>query len=249
MSFNFAFVTDPQIGMNSPWGLNGPASDRSRLEWAINFINEPANEIDFTIFGGDLVNNRDAEEELDVLLECLGILEKPYYGVPGNHDLFDPREQPSPYIERGAPVGFSFSHKGAAFLGLNSIHLRGDFGGQLQQQELQHTAEQLDSMDPECSHRFVVTHWPLFVHEPDEAETYWNMENRRRVIALFQQHKVSCQISGHWHQDIDAVWHGISLLGSIGLSKPLQYPEERSFKVVTVFDDGWLARRVSVENV
>jgi hypothetical protein len=68
------------------------------------------------------------------------------------------------------------------------------------------------------------------------------------VIALFQRHRVSCQISGHWHQDIDAVWHGISLLGSIGLSKPLQYPEERSFKVVTVFDDGWLARRVSVEN-
>ena len=66
MSFNFAFVTDPQIGMNSPWGLNGPASDRSRLEWAINFINEPTNEIDFTIFGGDLVNNRDAEEELDL---------------------------------------------------------------------------------------------------------------------------------------------------------------------------------------
>ncbi len=31
-SFEFAFITDPQIGMNSPNGLDGPDSDRSRLE-------------------------------------------------------------------------------------------------------------------------------------------------------------------------------------------------------------------------
>jgi len=74
------------------------------------------------------------------------------------------------------------------------------------------------------------------------------MPNREKLIGLFRKHDVSCVFSGHWHQDIDARWHGINLITSVGISVPLQYPEELSFKVVTVFADGWSVRRVSVVN-
>ncbi len=99
-----------------------------------------------------------------------------------------------------------------------------------------------------CEYRFVVMHWPLFNYHPREEDTNWNMPNRQKLIDLFRQHDVSCVLSGHWQQDIDARWHGISLVTSVGTCAPLQYPEELSFKVVTVFKDGWSARRVLVGN-
>ena len=84
---------------------------------------------------------------------------------------------------------------------------------------------------------------------PGEAESYWNVSRRGKLIELFKRHGVSCVLSGHWQQDIDANWQGISLITSVGTSKTLQYPEELSFKVFTVFEGGWSARRVSVEKI
>ena len=72
------------------------------------------------------------------------------------------------------------------------------------------------------------------------------MPNRDKLIDLLMKHEVSCVFTGHWQQDIDARWRGISLITSVGTSLPLQYPEELAFKIVTVFEDGWSVRRVSV---
>ena len=57
--FSFAFIADPQIGMNSPSGLCGPGSDKERLDAAIAYVNEK--EIDFVVFGGDQINEADDE--------------------------------------------------------------------------------------------------------------------------------------------------------------------------------------------
>lgn len=244
--FRFAFVADPQIGMNSPSGLRGPGSDQERLNSAISYINE--NDIDFLVFGGDQINNRDDENtdaQLDVLEESLSALSVPYYGVIGNHEQGDPGENWK-YIDRGLPVRFSLTHKNAFLLGLNSSWLRGDFGDDYRLQELDYLEAELAAVPAVCAHRFVVMHWPLLNYHPDEEDTYWNMPNREELIERFRRHGVSCVLSGHWQQDIDAQWRGISLITSVGTSAPLQYPEELSFKVITVFSDGWTARRVSV---
>ena len=245
--FSFAFVTDPQIGMNSPQGLNGPGSDRGRLEFAIDFIN--TNGIDFTIFGGDHINSTDSDEELDIFLECVARLEVPHYGVTGNHDLSDPREDESIYTQRNAPDGFSFIHKNVFFYGLNASRLRGNWGEDLQREGWDELKGAFGSLGEDCTARFVVMHWPLFASHPCEEETYWNMQNRGELVDFFRENNVTCVLSGHWHQDIDAVWNGVRFSTSIGLSKPIQYPEETSFKVITVFEGGWSIRRVSVENV
>jgi len=245
--FRFAFVADPQIGMNSPSGLNGPGSDKERLNRAIEYIN--SNGIAFLIFGGDQINAADSENtdaQMDVLEECLSALTVPYYGVIGNHEQGDPT-QSWKYIERGFPVRFSLSYQNAFFVGINSFWMRGDFGDEYVRQELDYMESQFAGVSRDCEHRFVVMHWPLFTDHPDEQDTYWNMPNRNRLIDIFEKHKVTCVLSGHWQQDIDARWHGISLITSVGTSLPLQYAEELSFKVVTVFEHGWSARRVSVE--
>lgn len=244
--FSFAFITDPQIGMNSPSGLRGAGSDKERLDAAIAYIN--ANEIDFVVFGGDQINNADNEDtdpQLDVLEESLSGLTVPYYGVIGNHEQGDPSKQWK-YIERQLPVRFSITHKNTFMVGVNSSWLRGDFGDKYQEEEWRYLTTKLSRKPVDCAHCFVVMHWPLLNYHPGEEDTYWNMPNREKLIDLFGQHDVSCVISGHWQQDIDACWRGISLITSVGTSLPLQYPEELSFKVVTVFEDGWSVRRVSV---
>jgi 3',5'-cyclic AMP phosphodiesterase CpdA len=246
--FRFAFVTDPQIGMNSPSGLDGPGSDKERLDSAIAYINE--NAIDFVVFGGDQINDPDNENtdaQLDALQASLSGLVVPYYGVVGNHDQGDP-DKNWKYIERRLPVRFSITHKNTFLVGINASWVRGAYGDKCQREEWEYLETQFTRVSACCRHRFVVMHWPLFNYHPKEEDTYWNMPNREKLIDLFRQHDVSCILSGHWHQDIDARWNGISLITSVGTSKPLQYPEELSFKVVTVFEDGWSVRRVSVGN-
>lgn len=245
--FRFAFVTDPQLGMNSPSGLRGPGSDKERLDSAIDYINK--NEIDFVVFGGDQIHEADGENTdtaLDALEESLSALAIPYYGVAGNHDQGDPAQNWK-YIERGFPVHFTMAHQNAFLVGINASWVRGDYGEPYQQKEWEYLEAAFAGVPVSCEHRFVVMHWPLYNYHPNEEDTYWNVPNREKLIDLFQEHGVSCVLSGHWHQDIDARWRGISLITSAGTSMPLQYPEERSFKIITVFEDGWSVRRVSVE--
>jgi 3',5'-cyclic AMP phosphodiesterase CpdA len=248
-NFKFAFIADCQIGMNSPSGLREPGSDKERLDRAIAHINE--NEVDFLVFGGDQINNRDDEHtdsQLGVLEESLAALTVPYYGVIGNHEQGDPTQEWR-YIERGLPVRFALSHGNTFLVGVNSSWLRGDFGDKYVQEEWDYLERRLSEVSTDCKHRFVVMHWPLFNVHPREEDNSWNMPNRSELIELFKRHNVSCILSGHWQQDIDARWHGINLITSVGTSRPLQYPEELSFKVVTVFEEGWSVRRVSVENI
>ncbi len=243
-SFQFSFITDPQIGMHSPHGLDGPDSDRHRLELAIRHVNE--SDVDFVILGGDLIQLHDSQEQLDLLRTCLSQLTVPVHAVAGNHDWVDPKGGPSLYIEQGGSTHFAFAHKHAFFVGVDAAHWRGNFGPKAQQTEATRFETLIAEADPACTQRFLVMHWPLFATHPDEEESYWNMPNRREILAVLKKHGISCVLSGHWHQDLDADWEGIRLIGSIGTSRPFQYPEEPSFKVFTVFKHGWSARRVSV---
>ena len=170
--FRFAFIADPQIGMNSPSGLRGPESDKERLDSAIAYINE--NEIDFVVFGGDQINNADDENtdaQLDALEESLSALAVPYYGVIGNHEQGDPAKNWK-YIERGLPVRFSITHKNTFLVGINSSWLRGDFEDKHQQEEWEYLEAEFSRVSATCEHRFVVMHWPLLNYHPGEEDTY-----------------------------------------------------------------------------
>ena len=67
--FSFAFIADPQIGINSPEGLRGANSDKQRLDRAIDFVNQ--NGIEFVIFGGDQIDSIDSyNAQLEGLLRA-----------------------------------------------------------------------------------------------------------------------------------------------------------------------------------
>ena len=89
-------------------------------------------------------------------------------------------------------------------------------------------------------------HWPLIVSYPEEEDSYFHMPNRHEIIDFFVEQQVSCVLAGHLHQDVDINWKGIPMITAMTTSRPISYPEEVAFKLVTVFDGGWSARRVSV---
>lgn len=109
--------------------------------------------------------------------------------------------------------------------------------------------EEFAKIPDDCRQRWVVMHWPLLNFYPGEKGTYWNMPNREELIDFFVEQKVSCVLSGHFHQDVNVSWKGIPLVNCMSTNLPLQYPEQRAFKLITVFDDGWSIRRVSVADL
>jgi 3',5'-cyclic AMP phosphodiesterase CpdA len=239
--FTFAFITDPQIGMQSPNGLLADDSDKARLDNAVDYIND--RDIDFVLFGGDQVNRGESEEERDIFMASASRLSAPWHGVSGNHDQNDV------YLTHdGAPNRFAFSHKDCFFAGFNATTLRGDLGEDAQKKEWDFLNDTMGSIPESTRQRFVVMHWPLFTQHPDEDECYWNMPNRHELISCFKENRIDCVLSGHWHQDIDIVWQGVRLITSMSTSRPLQYTEETAFKLVTVFDDGFSVRRVNAES-
>lgn len=245
--FRFAFIADPQIGMarHFMWPADGPQSDAKRLEFAVNWIN--TNDVDFVIFGGDQINDPRKEEEFDLFMSCVDKLKKPWYAVAGNHDQLDPEGEPAVYTRRDGPNRFAFSHQGSFFVGFNSAWLKGDYGAEYQKREWDWLTARLQEKPADATHCFITMHHVLFATEPDEPNDYWNMPNRRELLELFMEHGVSCVLCGHWQNDADTNWRGLPLICGVGTAMPLQYPEELSFKDISVFQGGWQARRVSVE--
>ncbi|MCJ8329539.1 MAG: metallophosphoesterase [Lentisphaeria bacterium] len=241
--FTFAFLTDPQIGMNSPNGLEGEGSDKSRLDIAVDYINEK--EFEFLIFGGDQVNRGFSESEIDVFMASTERIKIPWYGVSGNHD----QEERYMSIEE-TPKRFSFFQNDCFFMGFNATELRGDaekLTEGLQAKEWAYLRESFTPEADDAKFRFVFMHWPLFINHPEEDGSYWNMPNRLELLEFFKEKKVSCVFSGHYHQDIDIDWQGIRLISSTSTSGPLHYPEQPAFKIITVFEDGYSVRRISAE--
>ena len=245
-AFRFAFITDPQLGMNSPSGLRGAGSDKERFDRAIAYVND--NDIAFVVLGGDQIHDADNEhsdEELDILEESLSALTVPYYGVAGNHEQLNP-EDGCKYFDRGLPVRFSLTHGNLHMIGINGSWLRGGYGDEWHEREWDYLTSQLSQVPAECNHRFIVMHYPLFYQMPISTDDDLGMPNHAKIIDLYEAHGITCVLSGHIHQDMDARWRGISLIASVGTAMSVHYPEEVAFKVITVFDDGWSVRRVAV---
>ncbi len=244
--FSFAYITDAQLGATC-FGLHRPGSASINLDRAIHYVNKSS--VDFIVLGGDQIHQGEGsltDQQITAFERSIAKSKVPYYGVIGNHEQGDP-DKKWKYIERGLPVRFTLTHENMYMVGFNCSWLRGEFGDKYQMDEWDYIETQLKKAPAECEHRFIVMHWPLFIQHPEEEDTYWNMPNRHSVLDLFKKYNVSCILAGHRHHDINTTWNGINIITSIGTSTPTDYPEELSFKIVTVFEGGWSARRVSVE--
>lgn len=216
--FRFLFVTDLHLF---------PGEDSAnRMDRAVEQINSLEPKPDFTILGGDLIENmyvrdqKSAVELYDLYEKTIARLNMPVYSVIGNNDVV-------PVFE-GSPIGKSqvqdgkdmfrervgdgetyrsFDHKGWHFILLDSIERRenGKYRGYIDKDQMNWLTEDLGKLErgkPVC----IALHIPLatifaqtYIDSIRTPLPYFIVNNGTEVIKLLSNYNVKLVLQGHHH--------------------------------------------------
>ncbi|TRO47505.1 calcineurin-like phosphoesterase 5, partial [Candidatus Bathyarchaeota archaeon] len=212
-NFRYAVISDTHIRpygeSSSPWKTNLLTNDRAR--WVAHTIN--AYNPDFVIHLGDVVHPvphlPTYESASRVAREIMGSLNSPCFFVPGNHDVGDKDNPTVPsyiindeYIEHFhryyGPTFQCFDHGDVHFVAINSLALN---SGLKEEDEQRYWLEtDLDEHSGVRIHLF--SHYPPYLHLPDEPSNYDNLDQpaRRWLLDLIEEHEVEAVFAGHVHQ-------------------------------------------------
>jgi 3',5'-cyclic AMP phosphodiesterase CpdA len=211
--FRYAVISDTHIRpsgkSSSPWKTNLLTNDRAR--WVAHTIN--AHSPDLVIHLGDIVHPvphlPTYGSASEVAREIMGSLTAPCYLVPGNHDVGDKDNPtvPSFIINDGyirdfhryhGPTFQSFDHGDVHFIIINSLALNSGLSEEAEQREW--LEADLDKHRGSRIHVF--SHYPPYLHTPEEPSNYDNLDQpaRRWLLDLIEEHKVEAFFAGHVHQ-------------------------------------------------
>jgi predicted MPP superfamily phosphohydrolase len=204
--FTFAQICDTQFGMG------GYEHDLKTFKQAVVQIN--ALEPDLVVICGDLVGRANEKTFADFKTIKAG-LQMPSYCVPGNHDVGNKPTLESLRIYRQA-IGkdyYWFKHKGYAFVCVNTRLWKSPVDGETEAQDLWLKATLASAADQGLP-IFVVGHSPLYLKQPDEGESYYNLAPARRkeLLDLFEERGVVAILSGHAHRIVINDYKGIQLV-------------------------------------
>jgi 3',5'-cyclic AMP phosphodiesterase CpdA len=201
----FAVLADPQMGMYAK--DRNFAQETANLEFVIANLNrlQPR----FVVVCGDLVNRSADPAEIAEYKRILGELNPsiPVYNVAGNHDVGNVPTAASLAAYRSAfgPDYYTFSAGGIFGIVLDSNLIRspqGDPGGAAQQEEWLKKTLATSKAAPN-QQLVVFQHIPYFIHNPDEAEDYFNIPQpaRRKYLDLLEKAGVGYVFAGHFHRN------------------------------------------------
>jgi 3',5'-cyclic AMP phosphodiesterase CpdA len=238
--FFFIHMTDPQFGMFTE--NEDFAKETELFAETIHHVNRlrPA----FLVITGDVIHRpRDRMQTAEVR-RILGTLNPdiPLYLLPGNHDIggTPTHDGMDWYRNTFGPDHFVFTVGRAAFVGLNSciIHTPDNVRDltRAQRDWLETTLADLRKSQPE--HLVVFQHHPLFLHQPDEEDEYFNMpsDKRQDYLALYKQYGVTAVMAGHYHRNSHGTDGSLEMIitGSVGMPLGNDPP---GFRIVKVFPD------------
>ncbi|MFC2129403.1 metallophosphoesterase [Bacteroidota bacterium] len=211
-SFSFVQVCDPQLGMG------GYEHDTATLGQAVRQIN--ALNVDFVIFCGDLVNHAGDNSYSD-FKNIIAELIIPYYYIPGNHDIGMVPNDTSLAFYRST-MGedyFSFYHKGVPFILTNSQLWKTDIGEESRKHDEWFKKTMVSVLKD--GRPIVVGHFPIYIQDIDEEESYSNFppEKRIELLELFKEENVVAYLSGHKHVHLNNNYQGIQLVTGESTSK------------------------------
>ena len=213
-TFSFAVISDTHLNQNdfesnSPFDVNRLAN--RRLRYVIDDLN--SRDIDHVIHLGDVVHPVPAnaalyESAAQQFFEQIKHLEHPIHLIPGNHDVGDKLMAWSPaggirehYLEcwsqQFGADRFSFEHKGIAFIGINAQLLGSGLAGeQVQRTWLEQELERFSA-----ERKFLFSHYPPFLLNPEEDEHYDNLSSatRSELLELIETYEVEALFTGHVH--------------------------------------------------
>ena len=233
----FAVLSDPQMGMYAK--DKNFAQETANFEFAIANLNRLHPR--FVVICGDLVNRSGDAAEIAEYKRILHELDPaiPAYYVAGNHDVGNVPTSSSLAGFRASlgPDYYTFSVNGILGVVLDSNLIRSpqrDTKAAEQQEEW--LRKTLASARSNPNEQVVVfQHIPYFIHDPNEAEDYFNipMPARRKYLDLLENAGVKYVFAGHLHRNVVGKDGPLTetVTGAVGM--PLGHSLS-GFRIVTV---------------
>lgn len=220
-SLTFIQISDPQLGFFDK--NQSIAADSTNLALAIETINrlKPA----FVVCTGDMVNAGTSKKQINAYADLISVVSKdiPLWHVPGNHDLGKGAEDAriEKYESQYGYSRFVFSEGGCTFIGINSCIIK-DNNEPKEKEQYKWLSKQLRKASGK-SNIYIFTHYPFFIKDYAEEETYSNQNSavRDRYWSLFKKYGVKAVIAGHLHSTKDASYDGIRMFTCGPVGKPL----------------------------
>jgi len=211
--WKFAHVTDTHVGSETG------AEDLKRTVHDIN--NNP--ELEFVILTGD-VTEFGADKELRLSKSILKKLNKPWYIVPGNHDMCWSESGGNSFRTVFGSETFSFKHNGILFLGTNCGPNMRMSPGQIPRENI----VWLDSVlkaTPKSTPIIFVNHYPQ-----DSSLNNWY-----ESIDRLKTHNTQLILCGHGHNNHLLNFEGIP--GVMGRSNLRAKDSVGGYNIVTITKD------------
>ncbi|WP_165004178.1 metallophosphoesterase family protein [Seramator thermalis] len=217
-------ITDPQFGF---FAKNANFEKETKLyAEAVRQINQI--KPDFVVITGDFVNNSRDTLQINEFKRITACIEKsiPVYLSPGNHDLaLNPTKQDFEWYDSVYGKGsdrFSFRHKNAHFIGFNSVIIKSDKSRKEEKKQFSWLQKELKKAAP-ADPILLFTHYPFFIDNFWEKETYSNQSMRQRIkyFKLFEKYGVDAIFAGHLHNSSEASYNTIFMVTTNAAGKPL----------------------------
>ena len=251
---SFSGMTEEEVNRYADLGMHIlPSPPTEGHEWDARMYEKAvaaANGLrpDLVLFGGDMIDDPNSEEQLDDFLAITARLDPdiPVRYAPGNHDIatdtvVPTAESVAAYRAVYGEDYYSFDMGPATFLVLNTVVIDHpeNVPGELE--------AQMGFVDDALSGiraPIVVGHHPFFVRHLHEEDTYWNLPTERRVplVDKMQGRGVNLAIAGHWHRNSIARAHDLEMV----TSGPVGYPlgdDPSGFRVIDITADGAISHR------
>ncbi len=212
-SWKFVHLTDTHIGNETA------AEDLSRTVKDIN-----ANpELQFVLVSGD-ITEFGTDEELKLAKSILDGLNKPYYIIPGNHDMNWSESGGNSFKTVFGSETFAFKHNGYLFLGTNCGPNMRMSPGQVPRENL----VWLDSVlkaTPKQMPLIFVNHYP----QDSSLNNWFEVTNRLKT------HNIQLILCGHGHSNHKLNFEGIP--GVMGRSNLRAKDSVGGYSIVTITRD------------
>lgn len=246
--FFFIQITDPQFGF-----LGDQASyEKEKILYrkAVDEVNKlnPA----FVVITGDLVHNNSDSEKWAEFKRITAMIKSsvPVYFSPGNHDIgLNPtRESITDFRKSIGNDRFFFKHKKNMFIGFNSSIIKADTPV-MEEEQSAWLIEKLRKAG-KANNIVLFCHYPFFLKDPDEPETYSNIgiEKRKKYLELFSQHNVTAVFAGHHHDNAYGKYGDIDLITTGAAGHPLGKAPS-GMRIVVVRKTSVASRYYGFENI
>ncbi|MDX1659056.1 MAG: metallophosphoesterase [Nitriliruptorales bacterium] len=214
-----------------------------------------ANELDpaFVVMGGDMVDDPASTEQYREVLRITARLDPPMQWVPGNHDIGEDGDVPSPdsmarYRERFGADHYAFAHHDTTLIVVDTaVWVHAEKVPDEWERQLGFLRGALEEAAGRSGPVIVCGHHPLFTTDLDEPDSYWNVPAARRglLLDLLADHDVSTYFCGHWHRNGGGRYRGLE----VAVTGPVGYPlgdDPSGFRIVDVGPDGVAHNYVAV---